>query len=245
MIRDIRKKTVILSGRLPFSDEVKEFAAAAEKKDWIYRNLKLEGSGLGAEEAEGLINGQYVLGASVWEHVMAERLEKVLHKMNDAVSRGLEMDLKLLNTFHNIIAGTAFDTGKGYRKRSVILGWCDHSPSAPTEIFAEMIRLQALIDDKSSIPGSSGECFLAAAQIHNEILRIFPYGDEDRILARSASAYFLMTKGYPAVAPDMKENEYNDLAAYGIKNIKHEGLKNSLLRAVLERTELMIRLTAY
>ena len=35
MIRDIRKKMVILSGRMPFSPQVREFAAHIEKKDWI------------------------------------------------------------------------------------------------------------------------------------------------------------------------------------------------------------------
>ena len=138
MIRDIRKKMVILSGRMPFSPQVREFAAHIEKKDWIYRNLKLNGSALREEEVEDLINGSYVLGASVGEHLTAERLEKALGKMRDSVSRGTDMDLKLINTFHNIIAGTGLDTGKGYRKRSLVITEYDYTPAIPSDIPEEM-----------------------------------------------------------------------------------------------------------
>lgn len=245
MIRDIRKKMVILSGRMPFSPQVREFAAHIEKKDWIYRNLKLNGSALREEEVEDLINGSYVLGASVGEHLTAERLEKALGKMRDSVSRGTDMDLKLINTFHNIIAGTGLDTGKGYRKRSLVITEYDYTPAIPSDIPEEMQKLQTMIDEKNQIAGSSEDCFLAAAEIHNMILSIFPYGDEDKILARTAAAYFLMTKGYPAVACDMGEGEYNEAVSEGVKYGRCETLKDSLLKAVLERMDLMLQLTAY
>ncbi len=245
MIRDIRKKMVILSGRLPFSPEVKALAEQKERKDWVFRNLRLNGSRLSEEEADGLVRGDYVLGASVWEHITAERLIKVLGKMYDSVSRGVDMDLKLINTFHNIIAGTGFDTGKGYRKRSVVITEYDYVPALPSEIPEEMRSLQLIIDEKSEIAGSSSDCFAAAAEIHNRILSVVPYGDEDKILARIAAAYFLMTKGYPAVVCDMTEREYGEAAEQSIKTGECETFRDSLMKAVLERTDLMIKLTAY
>lgn len=245
MIREIRKKTVILSGRMPFSQEVKDFAAYTEKKDWIYRNLKLEGSSLSEGQTEELMRGRLALGASVGEHIAAERLEKVLFKMRDFISRGVDIDLKLINTFHNIIAGTKFDTGEGYRRKSVIMTRYGHSFVLPAEIPGEMIKLEALIDEKSKLPETGEECFSAAAQIHNRILSIFPYEEENKPLARVTASYFLMTKGYPAVVCDMSEKEYDDASAAGLRYGDLEHLKAALMKAVLERTDLMIRLTAY
>ena len=66
MIRDIKKKMVILSRRMPFSSDVKSFMNHLEKKEWVYRNLRMEGSRLTPEQIENLLAGQYVLGASVW-----------------------------------------------------------------------------------------------------------------------------------------------------------------------------------
>ena len=54
-----------------------------------------------------------------------------------------------------------------------------------------------------------------------------------------------MTKGYPAVACDMGEGEYNEAVSEGVKYGRCETLKDSLLKAVLERTDLMLQLTAY
>ena len=53
MIRDIRKKMVILSGRLPFSPEVKALAEQKERKDWVFRNLRLNGSHYGRKAYKG------------------------------------------------------------------------------------------------------------------------------------------------------------------------------------------------
>lgn len=245
MIRDIRKKMVILTGRMPFSPEVKTFASHVEKKDWIYRNMRLEGSSVSQEQLENLMDGQYLLGASVWEHLMTEKLERVLNKMYEFLSRGVDIDLKLINTFHNIIAGTNLDLGKGYRKRSVVITEYDYVPAMPAEIPQKMENLQAFIDEKSEIPKSSEECFMAAAEIHNRIISVYPYGDDDKILARVVMAYFLMIKGYPAVAADMDEEQYNTLVFGSLKTGDCKGLTDSMLKAVLERTDLMIQLTAY
>ncbi len=245
MIREIKKKMVILSGRKPFSPAVKEFIASNEKKDWVYRNMRLEGSALRPEQVENLLRGEYVLGASVFEHLIAERLENLLVKMKDFLSRGADIDLKLINTFHNIISGTADDLGKGYRKRSISINEYNYTPVIPAEIAVKMAGLQNIVNDKIKIHPGSEENFQAAAEIHNEILKIFPYGEDDKILARVVMTYFIMSKGYPAAIPDMSESEYNEIVFDGLKCGDCKGLKEMLMKAVIDRTDFMIQLTAY
>lgn len=46
-----------------FSSDVKSFMNHLEKKEWVYRNLKMEGSQLTPEQTENLLTGQYVLAS--------------------------------------------------------------------------------------------------------------------------------------------------------------------------------------
>ena len=72
-----------------------------------------------------------------------------------------------------------------------------------------------------------------------------PYGERDGLLARAMMSYFLMEKGYPAVVPNMKEEEYNSLALTMLKTAELQGLKELVKKEVLEHFDLMIQLTAY
>ncbi len=245
MIRDIKKKMVILSRRMPFSNDVKAFMNHLEKKEWVYRNLKMEGSRLTPEQTENLLTGQYVLAASVWEHLMVQRLEKILASMYDFISRRVDIDLKLINTFHNLLSADNADLSDGYRKKSMVITEYDYIPLIPAEIPSAMKKLQMIIDKKNKITGDSVECFDAAAEIHNEILRILPYGGDDKILARVLMTYFLMERGYPAVIFDMSEEEYNNAVFKGLRDADYSKIREAMLKAVLERTDLMMQLTAY
>lgn len=245
MIRDIKKKMVILSRRMPFSNDVKAFMNHLEKKEWVYRNLRMEGSRLTPEQIENLLAGQYVLGASVWEHLMVQRLEKLIFSMYDFISRRVDIDLKLINTFHNLLSADNADLNDGYRKKSMVITEYDYIPLIPAEIPSAMKKLQMIIDKKNKITGDSVECFDAAAEIHNEILRILPYGGDDKILARVLMTYFLMERGYPAVIFDMSEEEYNNAVFKGLRDADYSKIREAMLKAVLERTDLMMQLTAY
>lgn len=245
MIRDIKKKMVILSRRMPFSNDVKAFMNHLEKKEWVYRNLRMEGSRLTPEQIENLLAGQYVLGASVWEHLMVQRLEKLIFSMYDFISRRVDIDLKLINTFHNLLSADNADLNDGYRKKSMVITEYDYIPLIPAEIPSAMKKLQMIIDKKNKITGDSVECFDAAAEIHNEILRILPYGGDDKILARVLMTYFLMERGYPAVIFDMSEEEYNNAVFKGLRDADYSKIREAMLKAVLERTDLMMQLTDY
>lgn len=245
MLREIKKKTVILMNRMPFSPEIKEFAAHIEKKDWLYGNLRLEGSALREEQVEAMLRGEYVAHASIGEHVTAQRLTELLESMRGFASRNADLDLKLITNFHNIIAGDAACVGQSYRKRNMILTEYDYTPVIPAEIPAEMQRLQAMMSSALQIPKGSEERFCAAAEIHNRILEIFPYGETDKLLARAALCYYLMASGYPAVVPDMDESDYNGQMVDYLKSGDSKALQDAVMRNILQKTDLMIQLTAY
>ena len=176
---------------------------------------------------------------------MVQRLEKILASMYDFISRRVDIDLKLINTFHNLLSADNADLSDGYRKKSMVITEYDYIPLIPAEIPSAMKKLQMIIDKKNKITGDSVECFDAAAEIHNEILRILPYGGDDKILARVLMTYFLMERGYPAVIFDMSEEEYNNAVFKGLRDADYSKIREAMLKAVLERTDLMMQLTDY
>lgn len=68
---------------------------------------------------------------------------------------------------------------------------------------------------------------------------------EDKILARVLMTYFLMERGYPAVTFAMSEEEYNRAVLRGLKDADCSPMREAMLKAVLERTDFMMQLTAY
>jgi len=80
---------------------------------------------------------------------------------------------------------------------------------------------------------------------HNNIVKVLPYGEKDGLLARVAATYYLMEKGYPAVTPDVKEQEYNEKVEKTLKTGELQGFNELLKKEVMDRLGLMIQLTAY
>ena len=77
MIREIRKKLVVLSNRSPFPQTVKDYIDHLEKLDWIYMNLKLDGSPLTRDECEKILIGEPVMNGRILDHVMAQKLDEL------------------------------------------------------------------------------------------------------------------------------------------------------------------------
>ncbi|MBQ1228467.1 MAG: hypothetical protein IIX87_01180, partial [Firmicutes bacterium] len=77
MIREIRKKIIVLGNRLPFAQHTKDYIDHLERMDWIYMNLVLDGSPLTRENVEGILQGEMVLTAGIMDHVLIERLDRL------------------------------------------------------------------------------------------------------------------------------------------------------------------------
>ena len=54
-----------------------------------------------------------------------------------------------------------------------------------------------------------------------------------------------MERGYPAVTFAMSEEEYNRAVIRGLKDADCSPMREAMLKAVLERTDLMMQLTDY
>ena len=163
------------------------------------------------------------------------------------MKRELELNLlKEIYVFVSAMDGAADDRqGSCYRKRNTIIQELSYTPPLPSEIPGMMEHLAGMLIEADGIDPQSEKFFLMAASIHDMIAAIVPYGQHDMLVARSAAAYYMISKGYPLITFDLKEQEYNLMIERYIKTGKNDECAEALKKALLERLRLMTQLTRY
>ena len=237
MMREIRKKLVVLSNRSPFPAAVKEYIDHLEKLDWIYMNLRLDGSPLSRDDVEKILGGEPVMSGRIMDHVLVERLGELRGELYDLVQRGLDISPELIR----IIAAKAGADSTEFRKTTPQLVEYGYTPVLPAEIPGAMSELMAFAGHK----GEFENPFEKAADLHNRYLAIYPFKEGNQIVARALMEYYLLGEGFPMAYPDMSESEYNGLFAEFCRTGRSKPLADLLTKAVLDRLELMIQLTGY
>ena len=237
MIREIRKKLVVLSNRSPFPAAVKEYIDHLEKLDWIYMNLRLDGSPLSREEVEKILGGEMVINGRIMDHVLVERLGELRRELYDLVQRGLDVSPELIR----IIAAKAGADSTEFRKTTPQLVEYDYTPVLPAEIPGAMSDFLAFAGRRDEFENP----FEKAASLHNRMLAIYPFKEGNQIAARALMEYYLLREGFPMAYLDMSESEYNGAFCDYCRSGSSKSLADLLTKAVLDRLELMIQLTGY
>ena len=237
MIREIRKKLVVLSNRSPFPAAVKEYIDHLEKLDWIYMNLRLDGSPLSREEVEKILGGEMVINGRIMDHVLVERLGELRRELYDLMQRRLDIGPELIR---NIAAKTGVDTTE-FRKTTPQLVEYEYTPVLPAEIPGAMSEFLAFAGHRDEFENP----FEKAAGLHNRLLAIYPFKEGNQIAARALMEYYLLREGFPMAYLDMSESEYNGAFCDYCRNGSSRPLADLLTRAVIDRLELMIQLTGY
>ena len=237
MIREIRKKLVVLSNRSPFPAAVKEYIDHLEKLDWIYMNLRLDGSPLSREEVEKILGGEMVINGRIMDHVLVERLGELRRELYDLMQRRLDIGPELIR---NIAAKTGVDTTE-FRKTTPQLVEYEYTPVLPAEIPGTMSEFLAFAGHRDEFENP----FEKAAGLHNRLLAIYPFKEGNQIAARALMEYYLLREGFPMAYLDMSESEYNGAFCDYCRSGSSKSLADLLTKAVLDRLELMIQLTGY
>ncbi len=243
MIREIKKKFIILGNRMPFTPEIKSYFRQIEEKEWLYNNMKLEGTGLTRGQIETMAMGDVYLNVPIGDHVMADKISMLLEKLWFFESMKRSLDLSVVDEIHREISGDK--NYKNYRKRNLVIQELGYTPPMPAAIPERMDSLARVFIEALDAEPVSEEVFEYMAAIHNKTAEIFPYGENDRLIARVTATYYMMIKGFPAVMLDMKEQEYNDMIGAYLKTGDLTECKEAFKRVIFNRLDLMIQLTPY
>ncbi len=242
MLREIRKKMIILKNRMPFDPDIKNYFVHVGKMDWLYENMYLEGSYLAREQVEEIASGNVLMNFTLDEHVMIQNLETLLDKLYGFADMKRSLGTHLLEDMYSILYSSKESP---YRKRNIICYQWDYTPPHPAEIGECMTDLNQLFAKAMEARGESEEFFEYAERIHNSIIAVEPFKKGNTIIARAAMIYYLMAKGYPVAVPQMKEDEYNRMVAGALKTGDLQGFNHCIKKEILDRMMLMIQLTAH
>lgn len=239
MIREIRKKLVILHNRQPFKDGVRDHLRQLEEEEWIFMHLRLSGSRLSQAEVEEIRSGGCILQATVEDHLMIQRLAELRQYIYRLTDMKADMGLQVLRDMHRIVTGG--DGREDFRKSSPVLLEYGCTPMLPADIPQAMEELAAYCRGREE--GAAG--FMKAARVHNRLIEIYPFREGSEILARAAMYYCLVQQGYPLAPLTWSETEYNRRVMDYLKGGTSQTLAEELVRTVHRKLELMIQMISY
>lgn len=190
------------------------------KTEWVLMNMRLSGSAMNRDNAVRIARGEYVLTATLAEHLQVNGLLALFSQMETLLGMGEELSADTLDRFYS-----ALTEGEkpSYRKRTPVLFHLSYNPVLPQEIAAELWNLfRSLHSDRGEDP------IERAVRTHNEIIRIYPYDDHNEILARAAMEYELCYSGLSPYPLSLPESDYNEALAAYLKTGKEDVLAKNL-----------------
>ena len=179
------------------------------KIEWVTMNMRLSGSSINEESAAKIAGGEYVLDATLEEHLMVTRLMDVLPLMESLLDMQEELSVQTLTKFYQKLSGG--EDGE-YRRSTPVLFHLSYNPVLPPEIEGELRRLFARLHD-----GRLPEPLERAVYVHDHLIRIYPYDQYSEVIARTAMEYELLYSGQNLYPLTLTESEYNSALAAFLK----------------------------
>lgn len=244
MMREIRKKMVILRNRSPFPQEVKAYLYDLEYREWISMNMRLSGSSLSMEQIDTILRGGCIMEATVSAHLMLDRLEELRQFIYRLTDLGAPLSETIVRDMHAILVGK--NEREDYRKSTPVLREYDCMAMTADLIPDAMVQLMRFAGQGTdSAAGSLYNPLERAVLVHNRLLEIYPFREENEMVARAAMYYMVAEAGLPMAAVKLDAEEYRqDFLRYRSKT-SDLCLAKHLAQAVVDRLELMIQLTRY
>lgn len=252
MLREIRKKLVILGNRKPFKKETMELVIDLQKKNWLAMNMRLEGRQITEKDLDDILAGG-LPNLLVDDYVALRDLEWLYDKMILWQKDDYRLTSAMLNHMYQVISG---EESTEYRKSaSAILEWSyTPRPMSPLDISRGIDEITDYEYERSYDPVAQ------AIKIHNQILRLMPYKAFNQIIARAAMLYYLMSREMPLVSFSLKEEEYNEILSRELahpnfetrsltgkkideETIEHSDLYEPLAKGILDTLGLIDTLT--
>ncbi len=219
MLTEIKRNLIILDNRAPFREETLKYISQLERIEWIHMNMHLDGSPLTKENIEGILSGEVVMNGRIMDHVMIDKLDNMIGELYG------ETKLEFLS--------------KEWRRDTQEVMEYGYFPPLPVEIpglFNELGEYLAKDDEMEDL-------IEKAANIHNRFIKMFPFKEENQLVARALMEKFLISRGFPMVYLDVSEETYNKWIEEYLKTGSSEKLATALEQAMLSKTNLFKQLT--
>ena len=239
MLREIRKKMVILRNRIPFPQQVKDHLNEVEYREWIHGNLRLSGTSLTEEQIDAILNEEVILQAAVEDYLRIERLGELRSYIYRLTDMGAVLSTQIIRDMHAILTGRKQEE---FRRGGIMMeSYGRYNPLIGTDIpeaMTDVVRYAVRKEDGENP-------FEKAAKVHHRMIEIYPFQDENETLALAVLYYILAEAGFPMAMISLTAEEYRHMVKSCLDGGSSAPLARLLESAVLHRFEVMMELTAH
>jgi len=241
MFQEIKEKMKQLESRKPFDRDIIEGIEALNAVDWAYSCLNLNGSQVTKETVSRIVNGQFVIEATVDEHSLIERHEDTLKESINL----LEMDNDLTENVLKRLCSKFMPEGEfEYRRGNPVVFTFGFNPVYSKDIREEVRELFKWLYSDDVSPEINRNEILKAAYLHNRFIEIYPFEEFTEEMASIVMYYYLMQRGYPPFMIRFSQQEYyNSVSAYLKKN-DIAPFYNCLERSIYNKIEVLLQMTS-
>lgn len=241
MYREIKEKIKQLEGRKPYDRDVVEEMEGLNAVDWAYSCLHLKGRQIAKDTVSKIVNGGFVVEATVEEHSLIERHEDTLKEAR----RLLEMDNDLtekvlLRLCSKLIPGGEME----YRRGNPVILTFGFNPVYSKDIKEEIGELFKWLYSEEATPEINQNEILKAAYLHNRFIEIYPYEDYSEEMAIIVMYYYLMQRGYPPFTIRFSQQEYYSAVSAYLKKNDIGPFFNCIERSIYNKIEVLLQITS-
>lgn len=236
--REIKKKLMILENRKPYSEEVRQYLFEWNRLDWIYGSMRLEGSAVTREGVEKLIQGGYLIEATLEDHTSVAGYLEAFRLLTDMSEMKTDLDQRYLKKLYEVMSPM---DEPGYRENNPVLYTLGINPPHFREIPQKLEELFRWLAQDEVLYHPIEK----AALLHHKLIAIYPFANRTEALARMALYNQLIRSGYPPFSLDVAEQDYYDMIRDYLKNGRIQEFYDMMVEGIYNKVEIMLRLTEH
>jgi hypothetical protein len=196
--------------------------------DYVWSDLRLDGSSLTREGVASIIHGDLVPSVSIAESSEVRCHEKVMSVFKGLLYMRVDIDRASLQQIAESWQDF-FDVG--FRRGAPVLPHLGFTPPYRGDIpklLDELFRyVLAAYDGRDAAR--------KAARVHNGLVYIYPFTEHSEMIARAAMQYTLLREGKPVVDIGLSETAYNTMVSDAIRTGDDEPFAEALALAVTKK----------
>lgn len=203
-----------LSTLRPLPEEALKKIQDALDIEYTYESNRIEGNTLTLQETALVVNeGVTISGKSMREHLEAINHTEAINYIKDIAKQDIEISERTIKEIHALILhGIDRENAGRYRTVPVMISGSTHMPPQPYLIEKQMedfmLRFKQMEAEKV-------HPVLIAAYLHDELVRIHPFIDDNGRTSRLLMNLYLLRHGYVIItlkgSNDAKVNYYKAL----------------------------------
>ena len=238
MLREIEEKKRLLDSKRPFNAMTAEKFVKLDLFDFVFSNLKLDGSNLTPEGVNAILNGGLVPGVSLLEHSAVECHRNLIKRFDEMKHMRTSINVKELISIYSVLADIPYPS---FRRGNPILYQLNYTPPYYQDIEPLLIELF-----RNLFTFDYGNDFIRmAVDIHDNIIRIYPFDEFTESLARTILQYAIYSNGYPLIQFGVSEQVYNDMVGDSLKRDTHEAMYNCVQDALNHKLDALLNYLDY